>query len=125
MPVTLKPEERDALFSQINADFSMLGDFELAIEEGNEEDCYRLGRRLVDGLRLLIDGGLGWRRRTADPTVRTLPDDEIQRIMGRMRLEAMSVIESIRPDREATQKEWDEFPAIRDACESAMRQTRS
>jgi uncharacterized protein YprB with RNaseH-like and TPR domain len=125
MPVTLKPEERDALFEQISADFGMLGDFEMAIEKGNEEECYRIGRRLLDGLRLLVDGGLGWRRRTVEPTILTLPDEEIRRIMNRMRMEALAGMDYTRTDREETQEEWALFPAIKDACDSALGQTHS
>lgn len=54
MAITLKPEERDAIFTQVSADFTLFGDLERAIEE----ECYRLGRILSDGLRLLLDGVL-------------------------------------------------------------------
>lgn len=120
MPVTLKPNERDALFAQISADFGMLGDFEMAIERGSAEDCYRIGRRLLDGLRLLVDGGLGWKRRTVEATVLTLPDEEIRRIMNRMRMEALAGMDYSRTDREATQEEWALFPAIKDACDRRL-----
>jgi len=120
MPVTLEPEKRDALFDQITADLGVLGDLERAIEEGNEEGCYSAGRRVLDGLRLIIDGGLGWSTRTVEPTALTLPDHEIRRIMSRMRMEAMAGMQAMRDEAEG---ERDLYPAIKQACESALDQT--
>jgi hypothetical protein len=94
------------MFAQITADFTAFGDLEQAIRAGAEEQCYLLGRKLSDGLRLLVDGGLGWRERTADPTVLTLSDGELLRIMGRMQDRAARLYESMRPDRESSQAEW-------------------
>lgn len=46
MPATLKSEERDALFLQLSVDLGLLGDLQMAMSEGNEEECYKLGRRV-------------------------------------------------------------------------------
>lgn len=119
MPVTLKPEQRDAVFAQMSAYLDGMGDLETAIERGNEEECYFLGRRVLDGLRLIVDGGLGWRRRTVEPTLLTLPDEELRRIVGRLRMEAMAGMEATRDEESG---EWDLYPAIKKACESAFDQ---
>ena len=124
MPVTLQPNERDAMFAQISADFTAFGDLEQAIRMGDEEQCYLLGRKLSDGLRLLVDGGLGWRERTADPTVLTLPDGELLWIMGRMQDRATTLYESMRPDRESSQAEWGDIETVRDACGTVMDEVR-
>jgi hypothetical protein len=39
MGVELQPQERDAVFSQINANFTLFGDLELAMENDDEEAC--------------------------------------------------------------------------------------
>jgi hypothetical protein len=66
MVVGLQPQERAALFSQISANFTLVGDLELAMHKGDEEARCRLGRKISDGLRLMIDGGLGWKERMAE-----------------------------------------------------------
>jgi hypothetical protein len=124
MSITLQPKERDAMFAQITADFTAFGDLEQAISEGDEEQCYLLGRKLSDGLRLLVDGGLGWRERTADPSVLTLPDGELLRIMGRMQDRAARLYEAMRPDRESSQAQWGDLGTIRDACGTVMEEVR-
>lgn len=110
--------------THITADFTAFSDLERAIGEGHEEECYLLGRKLSDGLRLLVDGGLGWRERTADVTVLTLPDEELLQIMGRLKDRAVTLYESMRPDRESSQAEWEEIGTIRDACGTVMEQGR-
>jgi hypothetical protein len=124
MTVELQPKERDAVYAQISANFSLFGDLELAMEKGDEEACYWLGRKIGDGLRLIIDGGLGWRERTADPTVLTLPDLELREILGRMREQAVTHYESRRPDAEGSQAEMDEIKTVSTAAETVFDQTR-
>src|SRR3954451_20657209 len=58
MAVKLRPQERDALYAQISANFTLFSDLELDMHQGNEEACYRLRRKISDGLRLIIDGYL-------------------------------------------------------------------
>jgi hypothetical protein len=124
MAITLKPKERDAIFTQISADFTLFGDLEKAIEEGDEEQCYILGRILSDGLRLLLDGGLGWRPHTGEPTVLTIPDEELVAIMGRLRERMVGLYESMLPTREGSQAEWDEIATISDSASEVMKQAR-
>jgi hypothetical protein len=125
MPVTLESEERDALFAQVEVDLGMLGDLQTAISQGNEEECYRLGRRVSDALRLVVAGGLGWRERTRGATVLTLSDEEIRHTVTRMRGDVMAAIEHKRPEHEENQSEWEELAAIEKACESILDQTSS
>jgi hypothetical protein len=124
MAITLEAQQRDAIFTQISADFTLFGDLEQAIEDGDEEQCYFLGRILSDGLRLLLDGGFGWRERTAEPTAITIPDEELVGIMARLKDRMVTYYESTRPDREQTQATWDEIATIRDSCSEVLKQAR-
>jgi hypothetical protein len=80
MPVTLSSELRDALFFQLSVELDLLGDLQMAISKGNEEECYKLGRRVSDALRLVIEGGLGWRERTQGSTALSLPEQKVTRL---------------------------------------------
>lgn len=124
MAIKLEAKQRDAIFTQITADFTLFGDLEKAVEEGDEEQCYVLGRLLSDGLRLLVDGGLGWRDRTAEPIVLTIPDEELLGIMARLRERMVTLYEPMRPDKEESQAEWDEIATIRESCSEVMKQAR-
>jgi hypothetical protein len=125
MTVTLKPEQRDALFAQISVDLDALGDLAMAISKGEEEECYLLGRRVADALRLVIEGGLGWREQTQGPTDLTLCHQEIRRIMTRLQGDVMAAIERARPDHDATRAEWEELEARKNACQFALDQASS
>ncbi|HKF82062.1 MAG TPA: hypothetical protein VKB23_03765 [Solirubrobacterales bacterium] len=123
MAVTLQSNERDAVYAQITADFTLFGDLEHAMGVGEEEACYRLGRKITDGLRLILDGGLGWQQKTVGPTVLTLPDSELRRILMRMEEQAVNLHESRRPDAEEVQADLDEIAAVRTAAGSVFDQT--
>jgi len=125
MPATLKSEERDALFFQVSPNLDLLGDLQMAMSEGNEEECYNLGRRVSDALRLVIEGGLGWRERTQGSTVLTLPDQEITRLVNRIQRDVRMSIEYKRPEHEESCSEWERLAAVMDACKSVLSQTRS
>jgi hypothetical protein len=124
MPVTLQPKERDALWAQINSNFTLFGDLELAMSRGEEETCYRLGRKISDGLRLILDGGLGWQEQSAMPTVLTLPDTELRGLMHRMQEQAVTHFEARRPDAEQAEEEMREIAGVREAADSVFDQTR-
>jgi hypothetical protein len=125
MPITLKPEQRDALFSQVSVDLDLIDDLQAAMSKGDEEECYRLGRRVSEALRLVIEGGFGWKERTAEPTVLELTDQEIRRTMTRMQQDVRAGIEYKRPEHEESQAEWDELTATKAACEAVLDQARS
>lgn len=125
MPVILEPKERDALLAQITSNFTAVGDLERAMHAGDEEVCFRLGRTIADGLRLILDGGLGWQPRSAEPTVLTLPDAELREIAHRMRDQAVLHYESRVPDAEEAQAVIEEIAMARDAANSVWEQTRA
>jgi hypothetical protein len=125
MPITLKPEQRDALFSQISVDLDAIGDLQTAMSEGDEEECYRLGRRVNEALRLVVEGGLGWKERTAEPIVLELSDGEIRRTVNRMQQDVRAGIEYKRPDHEESQAEWEWLTATDAACQAVLDQARA
>lgn len=124
MAVTLQTQERDALWAQVHANFTLFGDLELAMSRGEEETCYRLGRKILDGLRLILDGGLGWQERSAMPTVLTLPDMELRALMSRMQEQAVTHFESRRPDAEQAEEEMQEIAGVSKAADVVFDQTR-
>jgi len=123
MTVTLQPKERDAVFTQLSAEFTGFGDLESALSQANYEACYQLGRKFSDSLRLIIDGGLGWQQRTADPTVLTLPDKELRQIFERLGTRISKLDAAKQPEAEAMQGEMDEIASIVAAAESVFEQT--
>lgn len=122
MAIQLTAEQRDALFARILLDFSAFDDLQRAVGQGDLEEAYALGRKIGDGFRLIVDGGLGWARKTAEPLSLTLPATELVPLMTRMKWEAEAHYESMRPDREETQREWAEISDARDACTAVLDQ---
>lgn len=123
MPVTLQPAERDALWEHIVGNFSIFSDLELAIHRGDVETCSKLGRKVSDGLRLILDGGLGWQERTATATTLRLPDSELRSLMARVREEAVAMHQS--RDAEEARALTNELAAVRGAADSALEQIRA
>lgn len=120
MPVTLESEERDALFFQLSVELDLLGDLQMAISKGNEEECYKLGP-FSDALRLVIEGGLG---EGEDPGI-NCPYPPITRIVERIQQGAMVAIEHSWPGHEESCSEWEAMAAFKDACQSVLNQSRS
>jgi hypothetical protein len=123
-PVVLEPRERDAVVSHLRAVLGRLGDLENAIDRGDEEECYRTGRDLLDALQLIIEGGLGWRERTVDPTPLTLPHERLRSIITRLGNGARSALEGKRPEHEAGREEWEEITAVNEVFASVLQKTR-
>jgi hypothetical protein len=122
LAVQLSPERRDALFKLVLAELSEFEDLRQAVEAGDLEQSYRLGRRMADGLRLIVDGGLGWAHRTAEPVTLVLPPEELRRIMTRMRDTAAAEYESMGPEREEAEGDWRTLTDAQDACTAVLGQ---
>jgi hypothetical protein len=122
MAVKLSPQHRDALFNRVLLDIEAFEDLLAAIGQEDLEQSYKLGRRISDGFRLIVDGRLGWKTRTAEPTTITLPVVDLRRIVRGMRDDAVAEWEGRRPDREETEREWAEITHTRDACDSILEQ---
>jgi len=132
MGIDLEAPERDALHASIRADLSLFGDFEDALARGEVNTCADLGRTLADGLRLLVDGALGWRLETTRPTVFSLCAEDLLPIMLRKTSTVQAEIEALenrdetlrgRLDDEAA-TELAELRLLNAACESVINQAR-
>lgn len=125
MDIQLSPEGRDAIFSRILVDFTAFEDLLRAVDAGDLEQSYRLGRRMVDGLRLIVDGGLGWAHRTVEPVTLMLPPEELRGIMTRLRDAVAAEHEAVRPEREEAERDWRKVTDARDACTMVLDQIAS
>jgi hypothetical protein len=122
-PIVLEPRERDAVVSHLLAILGQLGDLESAIDRRAEEECYRIGRDLLDALQLILEGGLGWRERTVEPTSLTLPRERLHSIMARLKEGARSLQEARRREHQAEQEGWDEISVLNEVFDSVMQKT--
>lgn len=122
MAATITAEERDAIFTHILLALDAFEDVENAIETGDHEVAYAVGRRVSDGLRLILDGGLGFAQSTVGPVTLKLPPNELRPIMSRMRRELDALCESKRPEFESARKEEADTLAVRNACYSVLDQ---
>lgn len=123
--VKLEPKARDALFAHVTDDLDVFGDFERALHESDQDGCDSLGQKLRDALVLLVDGNLGWQTTTTEPTVLSLPDAELRRIVDRIRADLGRAMGSVRPGDEEGQVAWDEMATVRAACGVVLEQTRA
>lgn len=121
--VVLDPPERDAIVSHLLASLGQLGDLEKAIDREDEEECYRAGREVLDALVLILEGGLGWRERTVEPTPLTLPPERLHSIMARLQRGARSLLEATRPEHDAVRDKWDEISTLNRACATVLRRS--
>ncbi len=124
MPVILQPKERDALWAQIAGEFTLFGDLDQAMHRGEAKPSEDLGRKIADGLRLIIDGGLGWKKHVAMPTVLTLPASELIEIFSRIEEQAASRYGDPEVFAEEGEAEIEEIETVRAAATSVFEQAR-
>jgi hypothetical protein len=126
MGVTITTAERDALYALIINRFA--GDIDALLRaerSGNWEECYRLGRRVTDGLRLIQDGGLEWGGESFGGDIELrLPPDDLKRILTSLRREAILWREGVRPEHEEQIAEWEGVQLAATACTNALDQAR-
>lgn len=115
-------EQRNALLGEILASFSAFVDFEHAIESGDLEQAYKVGRKISDGLILILDGGLGFASQADEPWTPQLPREQLREIASRMKKEADAWWESKRHEREETRREWAAITGLQGACNSILGQ---
>ena len=121
--VEVPTDERNALLAQALSSFSAFGDLERAIEVGDFEQAYKVGRKISDGLTLIFDGGLGLVPQTDEPWTPQLPPEQLRAIATRMKKTADAWWESKRLERQETQREWAEITGLQSACTSILEQT--
>jgi len=121
MTVEIAAEERNALLADVLASFGAFVDFERAIESGDFEQAYRVGRKISDGLILILDGGLGFAQ-IEERWTPQLPPEQLVAIATRRKKEADAWWESKRGEREETERESAEITDLQSACTSILRQ---
>ncbi len=121
---TLSGTQRDALYALIMAGFGALSELENAtMIDDDLETCYRLGRRVTDTLRLIVDGGLGWGETLGrDAVSLMLPADELRRILSQIRRDAIGFQEGMRDEYEDKRDEWETGKLAQSACTDALEQ---
>ncbi|HEX5983465.1 MAG TPA: hypothetical protein VFY69_04585 [Solirubrobacterales bacterium] len=125
MEVRISAAQRDALYSLVIDELNACEDLRLAYESEDLETAYRLGRRVNDALRLIVDGGLGWGARVGGPVELALPAEDLLRIFGNLRRDATNLYESMRPEREELQAEWEEIKRVQETCDEVLEKLRS
>ena len=119
MGVTIGPEQRDALYEHL---LDQLGGFEdllRAVSDDDLEAAYRLGRRLSDSLRLILDG-LGWGDHASGPVDLRMPPEELKRVLRRLREQAITLQESERPEQEEFRASWERTATVRHTCDEVL-----
>lgn len=122
MGITISAEQRDALYSLVLDELTAFDDLRMAYARDDLEAAHRLGRRVSDGLRLIVDGGLGWGSRASGPVELTLPPEELRRILTRLRRSAVNLYEAMRPEQEQVKEEWAEVGRAKDTCAEVLGQ---
>jgi hypothetical protein len=124
MSITIKPEQRDALYSWLLDQLNGFDDVTEAVGRSEFEKAQRYGRRVSDALRLIIDG-LGWERNANDDVALTIPPDELRRIMRSIWEDAIVQYEEERPEQEEFRRAWDRTALVRDTCSAVLDQLRA
>lgn len=122
-PIAIAADQRNALYHLLLSDLSAYSDLQAAYARGDLEECYRLGRRMTDCMRLIQDGGLGWGDETAESVVQlTLPGEELRRILIAQRDLLITHREATRPEREEIEAEMGLDAVALSGCEDALTQ---
>jgi hypothetical protein len=129
--IVISRAHRDALYQETVIDLSGFDDLrqELDRDEPDLEACEKIGRRIVDALRLIQDGGLGWGYRGEDvPDKRladvelTLPTEELRRVILGKRSTLAQASQMRQRERESQEWEWEQLDKAREACTSILDQ---
>ena len=124
MSVTIKPEQRDALYSWLLDQLNGFDDVTAAAGRNEFEKAQRYGRRVSDAMRLIVDG-LGWGRQANDDVALTIPPEELRRIMRSIWEDALVQYEEERPEQEKFRRNWERTALVRDTCVEVLDQLRA
>jgi hypothetical protein len=125
MGITISAEQRDALYSLVLDELTAFDDLRMAYASEDLEAAHRLGRKVSDGLRLIVDGGLGWGAQATGPVELTLPPEDLRRALVHLRRSAVNLYDAMRPEQEQVQEEFDEVKRAQDACTEVLGQIKS
>lgn len=119
MTVTLKAEERDALYEELFIGLSGIDAVWLAAVAENHEEAQRLGRRYCDDLRLLVDD-LGWGEGSGESLELTTPPDVLRRVLTRLREAAQAQRGEAERERAEVQEREEQAQRLLDTCERVL-----
>jgi plasmid stabilization system protein ParE len=123
MSVTIKPEQRDALYDRLLDQLSGFDDVTDAVEQSDFEAAQRYGRRISDALRMIIDG-LGWGPHASDDVELKIPPNELERIVTNIRDDAVTQYEAEQHEQEEFRRTWERTALVRDTCTEVLEQLR-
>jgi hypothetical protein len=115
MGLLISADQRDALYRRALDQLSAFDDLLQAVDAGEIEAAYRLGRRMTDALRL-IQEELGWEPTGAPRELQHIPSQDLLSILSRIRDDATLQYGSLRPELEAVRAPAEETALIRDTC---------
>jgi hypothetical protein len=124
MPITISNEQREALFAVIVVDFKDSADLQRAIEEGDAEASFRIGRRFQESLRLVLEGGIGYGRVEDGVIDLTIPPAELRPMVLHIRDNLILLSETLRREEEADGRdaEREEVDLAQQACDHVLAQ---
>jgi hypothetical protein len=124
--IIISRPHRDALYGDL---LENLRGFDQLLESADSrdpakiEECEQIGQRMIDFLRLIQDGGIGWGYPDSDdPHELTLPPEELRRIIEAERGSLTSLEETLRAEREQFEEPWRRAREGREACSSILDQ---
>jgi hypothetical protein len=127
-PPRLSRAARDALYEELVVDLGQMSDLERLAESndrGDIEACEAIGARVLNALRLIQEGGIGWGATgEADFVELTLPPPELSRLVAHRHQLLTSFVESQRASWERDKRKFDNFVCARDACGTILDQLR-
>lgn len=128
MAATISAAERDALYAFIVSSLpGDMSDLARAEREGLWEDCYRIGRRVTHGLRLIQDAGLGWGwvAEGGDTEVKlVLSEDQLQSVFADLTKDAILHRENEREEFQEQAEDWKKIQLAAKACTNVLGQLR-
>lgn len=120
MTVQISAAQRDALYRRALAQLRAFDDLLRAIDSGEAETAYRIGRRMTDALRL-IQEELGWAWQTSgDHDLGRMSPRDLLGILDRIRSDSILEYESQLPELEEVRGPVEEAALIRDTCGEVM-----
>lgn len=126
--ISISGKQRDGLYQVLLTQLSTFDDLRSAYERGDAdiEKSKMLGRMVADALRLIMDGGVGWGDLSgADRVELTLPESELQELLGRVRCAADRLIDALKLEHEEAVEKLEEVELGRDACTEVLVRFRS
>jgi hypothetical protein len=120
MAATITVEQRRALYNRALDQLRGFDDLLDAVDEGDLETAYRLGRRYSDALRL-IQEGLGWGETgRSGGGLEGIPPADLAGILGRIEDDATAQYEQERPAQEEFRATWEQTALVRETCRELL-----